>query len=154
MLFETILSPTQNDSLTSVLGKIESLQKEIKTYNRFQKRISLRDKDSICIVKSIDIVYCEADGPYTKFHFSNKNSMMISKNLKEFEQILDPHMFMRSHHSFLVNIYHINRYEKADGGTLLMSNAKQVPVSQRKKEQLLLWIEQGLCNPYSENQIN
>jgi len=63
--------------------------------------------------------------------------IIISKSLKEYEDVLEPFGFVRTHHSHLINIKHISRFDKADGGVLVLDNEHVVPVSQRKRELIL-----------------
>ena len=61
---------------------------------------------------------------------------MASKSLKEYEDILIHHSFVRVHQSYLINISHINKYIKGDGGQLIMSDGTEIEVSRRKKDEL------------------
>ena len=100
------------------------------SYN--DKKIVLRDSESIYFVKINDIIRCEASSQYTEFYLTKKK-IVVSKPLKEYEEILNPFGFIRTHHSHLVNKYHIDRYQKADGGCLILLNEEVVPISQRKR---------------------
>lgn len=99
-----------------------------------EKKIVLKDLESINILKIKEIVYCEASGIYTTFYTTKNKQIAVSKNLKEYEEILEPLGFLRVHNSFLVNANMIERLEKGDGGFLVMEGGKKIPVSQRKKE--------------------
>lgn len=97
-------------------------------------RIALPTRDGLTFYPIKDIVNCEAEGPYTRFHFIHDKSIIVTGTLKEFEQILPSEMFCRVHHSFLVNLNRIHKYFRGKGGYLEMDNGKMVEVSQRKKE--------------------
>lgn len=84
-----------------------------------------------------DIVYCEASGVYTNIHFAQQPMICSSKGLSEYENILGDSGFIRAHHSFLVNLLHIKQYIKGEGGTLILSNNKEIAVSRRKKESII-----------------
>ncbi len=101
------------------------------------KKIALNDGSIIHYVKIEDIIYCKADGSYTVFYFGNGKKIMVSHILKEYDDLLCDYGFIRTHHSYLVNTTKITRFDKADGGQLFLEENHSVPVSTRKKEQVL-----------------
>jgi two-component system, LytTR family, response regulator len=124
------------------LGRqIEFLMKQVSGRPDADKRIVLKDVDNVYFVKVTDILFCEAEGTYTKFYFSNGNPILVSKNLKEYETILEPLGFLRTHHSYLANPAKITMYDKTDGGMLILEGGHSVPVSQRKKDTVLSILE-------------
>lgn len=102
-----------------------------------ENKIVLKDISSTYFVKVNDILFCEAEGTYTKFHFVNSAPILVSKNLKEYETILEPMGFIRTHHSYLANASRITMYDKTDGGSLVFEGGLSIPVSQRKKDYVL-----------------
>lgn len=102
-----------------------------------QKKIVLKTVDDIHLVNVEDIIRCESDGNYTTFHLKSKKRLVVSKNLKEFEDLLIDYSFFRAHHSHLINLNYIDRYHKADGGLVYMTDKSEIPVSVRRKERLL-----------------
>ena len=80
------------------------------------------------------IVHCESSSNYTTLFFGDKSKLIISKTLKEVEDLLQPYAFFRVHHSHLINLHLINRYVKAEGGYIEMSDGSQVPVSRQRKD--------------------
>jgi two-component system, LytTR family, response regulator len=106
-----------------------------------EKRIVLKDLDNVYFLKVADIVYCMAEGTYTKFFVDNISPITVSKNLKEYENILEPIGFLRTHHSYLVNPEKIVRYDKKDGGALVLQNGDEVPISKRKKDIIMQILE-------------
>lgn len=101
------------------------------------KKIVLKTSDSIHVVSVNDIVRCEADKNYSFFYLLNGKKILVSTTLKDYDELLSAYRFFRVHQSHLVNINHIDRYEKKDGGCLVMKDGSLVPVSVRKKEELL-----------------
>ena len=101
-------------------------------------KIVLSDQNSLHFVKVDDIMWCTAEGSYTRFKLIDNSEILVSKNLKTYESILNESFFSRIHHSYLVNINHIKRYDKNDGGVVIMSNNEGLPVSIRKKDSLLI----------------
>jgi two-component system, LytTR family, response regulator len=127
-----------NNIKTKSLGdQIEILLQQLNGKTDKEKRIVLKDIDNIYFVKVNDILYCMADGTYTRFFFQNQKNVIVSKNLKEYENILEPLGFLRTHHSYLVNPDKITAYDKSDGGSLILEGNVSVPVSQRKKDSIM-----------------
>lgn len=124
------------------LGKqIEFLLHQLNGRHEHEKRIVLKDIDNIYFVKVSDILYCMAEGTYTIFYFNNNQQVIVSKNLKEYENLLEPLGFIRTHHSYLVNPEKITRFDKTDGGQLILVDEIKVPLAQRKKEWVLSLLE-------------
>ncbi|MCF8276634.1 MAG: LytTR family DNA-binding domain-containing protein [Flavobacteriales bacterium] len=117
-------------------AKLELLEQNLKQLTGGSRKILLKDQDSIHLIKIDDIMRCEADANYTRFFIANRPSILVSKNLKEYEDLLGDH-FIRVHNSHLVNISFIVRIDKNDGGSIRMSDGENIPVSVRKREKLL-----------------
>lgn len=105
------------------------------------KRIILKTAGSIHVVNIADIVYCQADGNYTVFHLAKNKSVMVSKPLAEYEEILGNQKFIRTHQSYLVNMQYVARYEKIGGGCIVTTDGHTIPVSTRKKELVLQYLQ-------------
>jgi two-component system LytT family response regulator len=120
-----------------ILRQLQILQESLGTIKSVDKKIVLRDSESFHFVNVSDIIRCEADGAYTRFHITGMKEILISKGLKEYEDMLTAYNFIRVHHSHLINLRQVVRFDKADGGALIMANKDNVPVSQRKREVLL-----------------
>jgi two-component system LytT family response regulator len=101
------------------------------------KKIILRTSDTIHLLKVSDITYCESDISYTQFYLADGRKILVSRTLREYEDMLKEFGFFRVHKSFLVNLFAISKFEKADGGYLVMENNDRVPVSSRKKDELM-----------------
>lgn len=107
-----------------------------------EKQIVLKDVDKTYFIKIRDILFCEAEGSYTKFYLSNAEPVFVSRNLRSYEEILAPAGFIRTHHSCLVNPAKIKIYDrKTDSGTLILEGGHSVPVSQRKKDFVVQFLE-------------
>lgn len=100
------------------------------------RKISLSDNSGVSFVHVNDILWCESDKNYTTVYLASSEKKVVSKTLKEFEEVLVPHGFLRVHHSNLVNLNAVEKYHKADGGTLELSDGSEVMVSRRKREGL------------------
>ncbi|BDS15400.1 LytR/AlgR family response regulator transcription factor [Aureispira anguillae] len=109
--------------------------------NKSIQKITLKTADSIHIVKIEDIIYCQADRNYTTFYFVNGQEIIVSKNLREYEALLPSKNFIRPHHSYLVNLNHIVRYDKSDRNALISINDHKIPVSTRRKDQIIQFLK-------------
>ncbi len=130
-----------NISGSSLSKQMEILMLQLTAKEPKDKQIVLKDSEASYFVKVQDILYCEAEGSYTKFYLAGEQPIVISKNLSTYEEILGVYGFIRTHHSYLVNPSHIKLYDKTDGGTLLLHNGQTVPISHRKKDFVLHMLE-------------
>jgi len=80
-----------------------------------------------------DIIYCQADGNYTKVYFQSGKAATTTKKLKELEMLLPSESFVRVHHSYIINIEHVTKYLNGDSQEIEMRNGEKVMVSRRKK---------------------
>ncbi|NBQ48317.1 MAG: DNA-binding response regulator [Sphingobacteriia bacterium] len=142
-----LLKPIDMDELKLAVEKVvqkkqsvpnmENLQFLIQHLRRaddnFQK-ITLPTGNAYEIVNVKDIVRCEADGSYTTFYLSDKRKLMISAGLKHYEELLPENDFIRVHHHHLINMQHVLRFLKEDGGYAVMSDGSKIEISRRKKE--------------------
>lgn len=132
--FEKVTKQIKNNSLQD---QLLIMQQSINKITSKEKKIVLKDSTSIYFVNVHDIIRCESDGQYTEFYVDSMKKIIISKSLKEYEELLEPFGFIRPHHSHIININKILRFDKVDGGSLIMQNNDEIPVSHRKKAQIL-----------------
>jgi len=100
--------------------------------------IPLADLTGIKLEASINIVLLEANGSYTYLEMLNGRRELISKTLKDFEDLLPHKDFCRIHHSYIINLHHIREYIYGRGGSVVMVNGTQIEVSVRKRSEFLL----------------
>lgn len=131
---DKVIRRKQKQTLNS---NLEVLMQNYHSKNLHQQKIALSTQEGLLFVPVSDIIYCKSDGPYTIFHLKNNETLMTSKNLKEYEDLLAEHSFFRVHHSWLINLNEIRKYIRGEGGTLVMSNGDNVDVSKRKKEDFM-----------------
>ncbi len=105
------------------------------------KKLVLKTAESLHIIDINDILFCQSDNSYTTFFIENNEKIIVSRNLKEYEELLSNHYFFRPHQSFLVNLNHVKKIDKSDGGFIIMKNKKEIPVSVRQKKKLISLIE-------------
>ena len=110
--------------------------------SKLDNKIVLKTTESVFLLNIGDIVRCEADGNYTHFYTLEKQKITISKTLKEYEFILNQKkLFFRIHHSYLINLNYMERFDKKDGGMVVMKDKTLIPVSIRKRNELLVLLE-------------
>ena len=146
-----LLKPVQGQELKAAIAKhakksshnISSSQLEVLFSNIKEEqkglpgKIALATKESIEFVAPDDIIVCSSDSNYTMIYLEDGRRKLISKTLKDFEEMLSGFSFYRVHHSHMVNLNHVKEYIRTDGGYLLMSNKMKLPVSRSKREDLL-----------------
>ena len=119
-------------------SQLEVLFSNIKDEQRGRPgKIALATKESIEFVAPDDIVVCSSDSNYTMVYMKDGRKKLISKTLKDFEELLGEYGFYRTHHSHLVNLNHVREFVRADGGYLVMNNKMTLPVSRSRREELL-----------------
>jgi len=135
-----------NDSLTKAIDiidrekislKIDSFLFNMDNISKGLKKIILKTSDNIHVVGLQDIMYCEADRSYTNFYLSDKSRIIVSNTLGDYEEMFSEYGFMRIHQSYLLNLSYIKRYEKGEGGKVILPDNISLPVATRKKEQLM-----------------
>jgi two-component system, LytTR family, response regulator len=105
--------------------------------NKQDKKLILKTSECVHIPRLDSIIRCEADWNYTTFYLTDKKKIMVTKAIKEYEELLGEYNFVRVHQSHLVNLQKVDHFDKRDGGTLFLVDGSNVPVSSRKKQQLL-----------------
>lgn len=144
-----LLKPVDPDQLEEAVrraqkrltGSSESLQLLRDTIRKpaeqLPTRISLSSQERIAVVDIQDIVRCESDGNNTWFVLQSGEKIFVTRTLKQFEQILEKHGFIRVHQTHLVNLAAIREFIKKDGGELRLRNGELIPVSFRKRAEVL-----------------
>lgn len=113
---------------------VDVLLENLKKSANEPSKIILSTAEKINVVKVDDILRCASDNYYTTFYFTNGQKLLVSKTLKENEELLKDHHFIRPHKSHLVNTKYIKGFLKQDGGYIIMTDGTNIPVSRRKKE--------------------
>lgn len=101
------------------------------------KKVAIPTKNGHSFLKMDDILYFESDGNYTKIQFVNDESLLATRQLGEFEEVLRRYHFQRVHHSYLVNLNHIQAHYRGNPGYVVMTNKKQINVSRKNKDDFL-----------------
>ncbi|MBU2650100.1 MAG: LytTR family DNA-binding domain-containing protein [Bacteroidetes bacterium] len=145
-----LLKPIDPDELVNAVKKVElkksgnQINKNIRVLldnihaaESETQKIVLSTADKIHIVEVSKIIRCESDNYYTLFFLNDGKKILVSKTLKENEELLSSHNFIRPHKSHLINIRYIKSFVRDEGGYIMMEDGSQVPVSRRKREKIL-----------------
>jgi two-component system LytT family response regulator len=145
-----LLKPVKPDELRLAISKVqEAIESEerinlqidtcIDNFSKASqdKKIILNTIDNLFVIEVKHLIRCEASENYTNIFIEGKNKIMISKTLKEFEEMLSAYGFFRIHQSHLINLQYVDSYEKKGGGNVRLKTGERVPVSTRRKENFL-----------------
>jgi two-component system LytT family response regulator len=158
--FDYLLKPIDTDELSICIERLKEKQLQLDIGERIGSlmtqllhpqqipdRITINSLDGITVIPIADIVYLEAAGTYTLFYLKNKEKIVSSLNLKEYEDLLTDHHFFRIHNSFLINLAEVRKYIKSDGGSVLMTNENEVAISKRRKDEFLRLLGANKISP-------
>ena len=101
------------------------------------KTIALSLSDKVEFIEVSSIIRCESDSNYTTFYLKNGEKLLVSKTLKEYDELLSPYGFLRVHQSHLINLKEIKSYIKTDGGYIKMKDGSSVSISRQRREAVL-----------------
>lgn len=144
-----LLKPVDIDELKAAVAKakravherrhnerLEYLISYLKTDSREPTRIALPMFSETRYVELNEIIRCEADNSYTLFFLSGGERLLVSKTLKEYTALLEPHGFSRVHQSHMVNLDYVKSWLREDGGCLLLKDGNRIPVSKTNRDKL------------------
>jgi len=121
--------------------QLETLFENIKQLKDPLKKIMLPSQMGFEFVNVKDIIRLQADSNYTTFYFTDKKKIVVSKTIKEYEELLAGHDFFRVHQSHIINLQYIKNYVKGEGGIVVMQDGSEIDVSRRRKEDFLKALE-------------
>jgi len=148
-----VLKPYAQDELSNAIERakeqiqpnkerLDILKQTLISPDKKPDKISLHTLDKISIVNLDNIIRCESDSNNTMFHLQEGKKVFVTKTLKYFADLLKPYGFLRVHQSHLVNLQCISAFIKTDGGYLMLKNGKSIPVSVRKKSEVIEVLDQ------------
>ncbi len=135
-LKEAVKKAEQRKQMQQGNANIENLLRNIKQPLSAQK-IALAYKDGFEFVEVKRIIYCQAEGAYTKVFLEDKKYILVSKTLGDIEELLPPELFQRIHHSTVANLGFITHFVRSDGGYVKLQTGEELPVSKSKKEAVM-----------------
>ena len=118
-------------------AQLNALMNNLQQKDNKQHRIALATTDSYELVRVDDILYCIAEGSYTRFFLMNKEERFVSRHLKHYEQLLLDYSFFRPHQSCLINLNQVKKILRMDGGTIEMIDGRQLPIARNRKNELI-----------------
>ncbi|TWW01373.1 LytR/AlgR family response regulator transcription factor [Chitinophaga pinensis] len=130
-------SNANNGQLETTTSPLEVFLQNMKTLHQTHKKIALPTINGLVFMPVQNIVRCESTGNYTRIFFTDKKNLMVSRPLKEFEELLTDVDFFRVHNSHLINLQQMQSYIQGEGGFALMSDGTQVEISRRRKADFL-----------------
>jgi len=141
-----LLKPINPDDLMQAIVRVEKQKQKIESYKVLKSNIREDNCEKIAVpsgnllifLNLCDIMYIKGDGSYSELFMADKSSHVVSRNLKNFEEIICSNpAFVRVHKSYIVNLNFVRAYNKSDGGSLDLKSGFQVPVSTDKSSQIL-----------------
>ena len=118
-------------------SRVELLLQNLLDEKKEHQRIAISSMEGLQFVVTDDIIYMEANSNYTTFFLTGNRKVTATKTLKDFEELLPASIFIRIHHSYLINKNGVEKYIKGDGGQVLMKNGVTLDVARRKKEEFM-----------------
>lgn len=148
--FDYLLKPISKDDLILVADRLNKennqpnfdnqlnvLLQQINQSQNDQIKITIRTSEGMIFPYVKNIIRVESSSNYSTIFFEGGKKLLVSKTLKEFEELLTPYNFLRIHNSHLINVNKIAKYHKADGGTIELENGDMVEISRRRKDELI-----------------
>lgn len=135
-LIEAITKAQETLSKEMLELQFSTLFSNIERPRNLQK-IILKTAEKVYSINVQDIIRCESEKNYTTFYMLNGQKLLVSTTLKEYETMLLPMGFFRTHQSHLINMLYFDHYVKTDSGSIIMKDKTTIPLSVRKKEEFL-----------------
>lgn len=140
-----ILKPVDPEELKAAVERALETMNEKRDESQFEalnhnispqqkRRLVLKTQESVHVVDLDQIIRCESDRNYTSFFLTENRKILVSKTLKEFESLLVGYNFIRVQQSHLINLDYVDRYNKGNGGSVVMRDGSEVPLSPAKRE--------------------
>lgn len=145
-----LLKPLDVDDLMQAVKRVEDKQQAVGSAQRLAsvvhnldfkegaiEKLAVPTLEGIDFIEVAQIIFCAADRGYTNIYLKNETPKLVSRTLKDFENILSHSGFCRVHHHYLINMKHIKKYIKGEGGYVILTDDHHVDISRRKKEEFL-----------------
>lgn len=123
------------------LSNLQLLLENVRTNTSDKMRIALPVMSGYSFVQISDIIRCQSDDMYTTFFFADKSKLMVSRSMKECEELLSDYGFFRTHTSHMINLRYLKEYIRGDGGQVKLTDGSVIDVSRRRKEEFLAIID-------------
>ncbi len=117
--------------------RLEALDSHVKHGENTGKKIVIKTTENIHLIEISSITHCQSDTVYTTIYTTGDEAILSSKPIKDYDEMLVAFGFFRVHRSFLINLAHIRRFEKREGGVIILTNGFEIPVASRKREEFI-----------------
>ena len=147
--FDYLLKPIDPEELQGCIRKLSEKKRQddleeqlsflrsmLVREQQVPQKIALPTTQGVEYVEIVDIIRCESDSNYTRIYQGGTNPTLICRTLKEVEELLEGANFARIHHSHLINLDHLRKYLRSDGGYVVMSDGSEITVSRSRKDVL------------------
>jgi two-component system LytT family response regulator len=138
-----LIKPIKGSDLNSALKKVQrrlgvnSPKATNKVHHKLANKVAVPTFEGLLFIPIEEIIRIQSDRNYTDFHLTAKRKVVVTRSLKNYEELLSEFGFIRVHHSHLINMNHLTKYIKGVGGYVIMSDQSKVDVSRRKKDEFL-----------------
>ena len=150
-----LLKPIDKDDLQAAVQKVvqrtqkpiaqqlQLLMQKLQQPTNPVNKIALPTLEGLKMIQVDSILYCESDSNYTTFFLKSKQKIIVSRTLKEMEELLIDYSFARVHNSYLVNLSEVDKYIKGEGGYVVLNDGSTINVSASRKKLLLAKLQPG-----------
>lgn len=136
-------------AIENALNTIESseIEKQIETFfTHYEKKVQikkivLKTSEALHLIDISDIVYCKSDNSYTTFFLNDKTEIIVSKGIREYEELLCDYHFFKPHQSYLVNLNYVKKVNKSVGGCIILKDKTEILISSRRKPAFIKMLE-------------
>ena len=122
--------------------KLEALGSNLSSDKKSSRKFIIKTNDNIYLLEMNTVTHLSSDGSYTEIFTTDQGTIISSRPLRDFEEMLMPYAFYRIHRSFIINLAHVKRYEKAEGGFVVLTNDLKIPVASRKQVDFVSILDQ------------
>lgn len=124
--------PTQKEQVQHLKAQMEQT-----TGKPLPGKIALPYQNGVTFVELKDVIYYGSDSSYTTFHLTDGQHYLVTKPLREIQELLEERGFLRIHRQYVINLDHIKKFIKGEGSYLVLTNGQSIPVSRQHRERLI-----------------
>ncbi|MEM9859310.1 MAG: LytTR family DNA-binding domain-containing protein [Bacteroidota bacterium] len=137
LLQEAVARAKSKLGLVDQENRLATLIHNVSAKRSQEQKLVINTSEATYIWSLSDILYCESKANYTKFYHVDSRRVMVSQTLSNYDKQLGSYDFFRTHKSFLVNLHHIDRYDKREGGKVILKNGHELPLAERRRDDFL-----------------
>ena len=122
---------------THTRDKLDVLRQSLSPNKSQEEKIAIPTNEGLEFIPIKNILHIESSSNYSRIFLTDGKNILVTKLLKDFEDILEPYHFFRVHNSHLINLAYIKKYIRGEGGQVEMQNGDVIDVARRKKEEFI-----------------